>query len=184
MNAKKQRTVGAVLDTSSLIILAKLQEIEVAYRAFGPLGITPAVFEEAVERGKELGKDDALVIEAAIRASWVRVVSLYEPMKEFAQELSASGAFGPGERQAIAYAKETGTRLIIEERKGRTLARVHGVRYTVLQVLPLEAYIEDKISYERCIDLLDRIAVAMNSDLAILNAIKAAASAIRREREK
>lgn len=35
----------------------------------------------------------------------------------------------------------------------------------------------------KSLDLLDRIAVAMNTDLAILDALKAAAEAIQRERE-
>lgn len=180
---EKSQTVGAVLDASSLIIIAKLQEIKTLHQIYGLLGIPPAVFQETVEVGKQRGKDDALVIEAAMQAGLVKVVTLTQAQAHFAGNLHASGALGLGECGALAYARDTETRLLIEERKGRAVARAHGITYTILQVFPLEGYIQGKLAYEKCIDLLDRIAVAMNTDLAILNALKAAAEAIQRERE-
>jgi len=123
------------------------------------------------------------VIEAAMQAGLVKVVPLTQEQTRFARDFHASGALGLGEWEALAYARDTGTCLIIEERKGRALAKAHNITYTILQVLPLEGYIQGKLPYEKCIDLLDRIAVAMNTDLAILDALKAAAEAIQRERE-
>lgn len=180
---EKSRAIGAVLDASSLIIIAKLQEIRALHQTYGPLGIPPAVFQETVEAGKLRGKDDALVIEAAMQAGLVKAVTLTQEQTRLAQHLHTSGALGLGECEALAYARETGTRLLIEERKGRAVARAHNITYVILQVFPLEGYIQGKLAYEKCIDLLDRIAVAMNTDLAILKALKAAADAIQRERE-
>lgn len=180
---EKSRAVGAVLDASSLIIIAKLQEIKALHQTYGPLGIPPTVFQETVEVGKQRGKDDAFIIEAATQAGLVNVVTLAEEQMRFARHLHTSGALGLGECEALAYARDTGTRLIIEERKGRALARAHNIVYTILQVFPLEGYIQGKLPYEKCIDLLDRIAVAMNTDLAILNALKVAVEAIYCERE-
>lgn len=180
---EKSQAIGAILDASSLIIVAKLQEIKSLHQTYGLLAIPPAVFQETVEVGKQRGKDDALVVEAAIQAKLVKVVTLTEEQMRFTRHLHTSGALGLGECEALAYARDTGTRLIIEERKGRALARAHNIAYIILQVFPLEGYIRGKLPYEKCIDLLDRIAVAMNSDLAILNGLKAAAEAIQRERE-
>lgn len=175
---------GVVLDTSSLIILAKLQELEGLHEVYGPSTVTPSVFAEAVERGKRLGKDDAMVIEAAILEGWVRIAQLTRRQGGLATELQASAALGRGESEALAYAKDVGARLIIEERRGRTVARAHSIKYTVLQVFPLEGYILQKLPYARCVDLLERIAVAMNTDLAVLQGIRMAVDAIRSEREK
>lgn len=144
-----------------------------------------------MEVGKQRGKDDALVIKAAMQIGVAQVVTLTQEQTRFARDLHTSGALGLGECEALAYARDTGTCLIIEERKGRAVARAHNITYTILQVFPLEGYIQGKLPpwtgsghrYEKCIDLLDRIAVAMNTDLAILNALKAAAAAIQRERE-
>lgn len=180
---KKSQAFGAVLDASSLIIIAKLEEIETLHTVYGLLGIPPSVFQEAVEGGKQRGKDDALVIEAAIQTGLVQVLPLSQEQNRFAQHLHTSGGLGLGESEALAYAGDTGTCLVIEERKGRTVARAEDITYTILQVFPLEGYIQNKISFEKCVDLLDRIAVAMNTDLAILSALKAAAETIHRERK-
>jgi len=179
---KETQVLGAILDASSLIIVAKLQEINTLYQVYGPLGIPPAVFREVVEVGKHLGKADAFAVEAAVQAGMVRLVVLSKSQNSFARELHINGALGLGESEALSYAKDTETLLIIEERKGRTLARAYGVNYTILQVFPLEGYIRGRISYEKAIELLDRIAVAMNTDLAVLSALKTAVEAIHRER--
>ncbi|RIK39475.1 MAG: hypothetical protein DCC55_17955 [Chloroflexi bacterium] len=172
-----------VLDASSLIITAKLQAIDDLRQVYGKLCIPPAVYEETVVAGKRSRKLDALVIETAILADKIQVVSLTPPQLQLAQRWYSAGILDLGECKALAYAKETGSRILIEERKGRTVARAEGIIYVVLQVFPLYGYIARRIPFERCMDLLDRIAVAMNSDLAVLNALKLAAEAIRHERE-
>jgi predicted nucleic acid-binding protein len=174
----------AVLDASSAIIIAKIEAIADWQAIYGPLGIPPVVYEETVVRGKATAHDDALVLEAAIDKGIVALVTLTQEQEEFVKALrSGSPVLGLGECQAIAYARYTpGCLLIIEERKGRAVARAHGVPYTVIQMCPLEGYIRRKLPYRRCLDLLDRVAVAMNTDLAVLNALKAAAQALADER--
>ncbi|MBL7164748.1 MAG: hypothetical protein ISS57_19345 [Anaerolineales bacterium] len=180
---KNNKNIGAVLDASSLIIVAKLQEISTLYQVFGILGIPSAVYRETVVAVKQRGKDDVLVIEAAIRSGFIEPITLTPGQNRFVETLHTSGGLGLGECEALAYANDTGIRLIIEERKGRAVARAHSITYTVLQVFPLEGYIQGKISFEQCVAILERIAVAMNTDLAILTALKMAAKTIRRERE-
>lgn len=53
----------------------------------------------------------------------------------------------------------------------------------VLQAFPLYGYIARRLPFERCVDLLDRIAIATNTDLAVLSALKLAAETIQRERK-
>jgi hypothetical protein len=48
----------------------------------------------------------------------------------------------------------------------------------------VEGYLMGKISYERAIALLEQIAAAMNTDLAVLNALKAMLTALEKERAK
>ena len=174
--------ISAVLDASPLIIAAKLQEINALYQTYGLLGIPSTVYRETVKVGKQRGKDDALVIDAAIQQNLAQVFRLTKNQSRFAQRLQETGSLGAGESEALAYARDTGTLLIIDERKGRAVARSHSISYTVLQVFPLEGYVRGRLSYENCIDLLDRIAIAMNTDLAILNGLKIAVEAIYNER--
>jgi len=53
---EKSRALGAVLDASSLIIIAKLQEIKALRQAYGLLGIPPTVFQETVKVVNNAGK--------------------------------------------------------------------------------------------------------------------------------
>lgn len=179
---KKQIT--AIIDASTLIIFAKLNELESLPDIYGPIGIPPAVYEVVVE-GTKRGFDDALVVEAAIGRGFLARVTLSPKERELAEQLRASSpAYGLGECEAIACAETRDVLLLIEERKAKTLARVRGVRYSIAQVVPFEGYVAGKIAYERCLRMMERIAVLMNTDIAVLNALRAAVETMEREREE
>ncbi|KXB01406.1 hypothetical protein AKJ44_02600, partial [candidate division MSBL1 archaeon SCGC-AAA261F17] len=79
------------------------------------------VKREAVDRGKELKKGDALVIEKAIEDGWLKV-SKAEPI-ESPIELE------PGETAAISLAKKLGGQeVLIDEVSARTAARLLGLK--------------------------------------------------------
>ena len=180
-----QTEVRAVADSSSIIILAKLNELDTMYAVCGLVGLTDTVFREVVIEGKSRGKDDALVVEGAIKRDFITRVTMTPEQEKLARALHADvPACGLAECEAIAYAESEGILLLIEERKGRNLAMARGVQYTIVQLLPLKGYVEGKISRDKCDELLDRIAIAMNTDIALLNGLKAAVAAIERERRK
>lgn len=180
-----QTEVGAVADSSSIIILAKLNELDTMYAVCGLVGLTDAVFKEVVIEGKSRGKDDALTVEGAIKRGLIRRVTMTSEQEKLARALHADvPACALAECEAIAYAESEGVLLLIEERKGRNLAKTRGVEYTIVQLLPLRGYIGGKMSRDKCDELLDRIAIAMNTDIALLNGLKAAVAAIERERRK
>ncbi len=176
-------TPTIVVDASSLIIIAKLEAIETLHQVYGPIGIPTAVFRETVQTGFERKKTDAFVIDAAIRSGHIIVVELSPVQVSFAQHLYITNVVGWGECETLAYARDSDVQVLIEDRRGRSIARTEGVSYTTLQVFPLQGFIQRKITYDTCASLLDRIAVMMNTDLAILHALQSAAEAIRLERE-
>lgn len=172
-----------ITDASSLIIIAKLEAINVLHQVYGTIGIPPAVFRETVQAGYERGKSDAFAIDAAIRSGQVVVVRLSSSQIAFAQYLYMTNMLGWGECESLAYAQTKNLHVLIEERKGRSIARTEGINYTILQVFPLQGFIQRKISYDTCVNLLDRIAVMMNTDLAILQALQSSAKTIWSERQ-
>lgn len=180
-----QTEVRAVADASSIIILAKLDELDTMYAVCGLVGLTDTVFREVVIEGKSRGKDDALTVEGAIERGFISRVTMTPEQEKLARALHIDvPACGLAECEAIAYAESEKVLLLIEERKGRNLARARGVQYTIVQLLPLKGYIEGKISRDKCDELLDRIAIAMNTDIALLNGLKAAVAAIEQERRR
>jgi len=177
--------VRVIADASTLIVLARIGELDTVYAIYGPIGITETVYEEVVIEGKKRSKDDALVVEAAIERGILTKVSLSSEERRLADVLHASSpAYGLGECEAIAVAEVRKKLLLIEERKAKVLAKVRGVRYTIAQMIPLEGYIKGKIPYEKCQRMLEKVASAMHTDLAVLNGLKKAVEAIERERRK
>lgn len=174
-----------IMDASSLIILTKVEGIDTCYKVYGLIGVVEAVFNEVVKKGKEKGKPDAFLIESKVNSGKIVRIQLTSQQKVFAQSLHTPlSPYGIGECETITYAKEEGILLIIEDRKGKTLAKLHGVPYTIIQLFPLEGYIKKKIIYEECIHLLEKIAIFMNTDLAVLNGLKMAVEELRRARKE
>ena len=74
--------------------------------------------------------------------------------------------------------------MLVEDRKAKAVARAWGVQYTIIQMLPFEGYVKELISYKRCMDLMERVAIAMGTDIAVLMGMKTAAAALRAARQQ
>ena len=180
-----QTAPGVVAGASSLIVLAKLNALDVLHAIYGPVVIMDTVFGETVLEGKRRNKEDALVVEAAIERGRLVRISLTQKQQALAAALRAGArACDPGEAEAIAYAEDTDALLIIEDRKAKAIARARGVQYTIVQMIPFEGYVGELISYEQCIDLMERVAIAMSTDIAVLMGMKAAATALHEARQR
>lgn len=176
---------NSVADASSLIVLAKLNALEVLYTIYGPVALTETVSKETILQGKAGNHDDALLIEAAVERGWLVQVTLTEKQRRLSEAYrAASRAIDLGEAEAIAYAEDTGAFLVIEDRKAKVIARARGVQYTTIQMLPFEGYVKALIDYDMCIDLMERVAVAMRTDIGVLMNLKTAALSLRRVRLK
>lgn len=110
-----------VSDTSILINLAWLGELELLQALYGEILIPSAVWTEVVEKGS--GKPGSEEIK---NASWINVHSVTNQklVKALRQDLDA------GESEAIALALETQADLILmDERLGRATAQYFGLKY-------------------------------------------------------
>ncbi|MBK7894738.1 MAG: DUF3368 domain-containing protein [Anaerolineaceae bacterium] len=110
-----------VSDTSTLINLARLGELELLQKLYDEIHVPTAVWHEVVEKGR--GKPGAANIE---KAPWITVrnVSNQEFVKALRQDLDA------GESEAIALALELQADLLLmDERLGRATAQYFGLKY-------------------------------------------------------
>ena len=175
----------AVIDASSLIILAKVNALKTLFKTYGSVAVTDAVFDEVVLEGKNRGHTDAWSVEAALNHGWLMRVSVTSEETDLIQHYRTDyPILGLGECQAMACAEKRNWLLVVEERKAKALAQSRGLQYTIAQTIPVEGYLAGKIPYDDAAALLERIGVAMNTDLAVLNALTAALSAVEEERRK
>jgi predicted nucleic acid-binding protein len=177
--------MNVVIDASSLIVLARVEALGTLHQIYNTTALPPAVFEEVVVAGEQLGKNDAWVVKAAMDKGWVVPITLAPEEEQIVKSLRQQyRALGLGECQALACAEKRHWLLLVEERKARVVARARGIRYSIIQVLPLQGYLDGKLPEGICLDLMDKIAGEMGADLAVLHALKAAISALAKERKR
>lgn len=119
----------AVIDSSSLIFAFKLDGIKSLLKTrYDSLLLPKTVYDEVVDTGKKLGKEEVNLIEDEIKKGFLRV-------KEPA-ELMEAEHLGKGELNAISLARQEGLPLIIDDRR----ARIVGISIG-LKVLPVSSFI-------------------------------------------
>ncbi len=86
--------------------------------------------------------------------------------------------------ETLACARSRQLTLLIEDRRARNVARSEDIPYITIQVFPLYGVLERTLSASQGDDLLTRIGRAMNTDLAVLEALRAAVREVDRSRGK
>ncbi len=107
-------------DASPLICLAKAEKLYLLRELFGRVVIEEEVKQEAIERGKEKGDPDALVIENAVKEGWIEVKKIEEKEK--------FSGIHKGEGNTILLAKRHKCLVLIDEEDGREVAREMGLK--------------------------------------------------------
>ena len=115
-------------NSSPLIHLARSDALGLLKEIFGEVAIPRAVYQEVVERGKELKLPDASKVEFAMKAGWIRLVRLKKEKLREAKELGRCFDLGRGEIEAIMLAKQINTLLLIDERPARRVASTLGIK--------------------------------------------------------
>ena len=111
-------------DTGPLIALARIGRLDLLRRLYGRVAVPLAV-----EREMAIGSDrpGARVLEGALEAGWISVRAVGETGAT--QDIFM--LLGQGEAEAIALAEQRQARLLlIDDARGRRIARSRGVRVT------------------------------------------------------
>ncbi|WP_456474972.1 DUF3368 domain-containing protein [Candidatus Pyrohabitans sp.] len=138
-----------VSNATPLIYLAKIGKLELL-KIFKEVFIPEEVKYEVVDRGKELKKNDAYVVENAIGHGWIKVARA-KPI-EIPIELEA------GEKAAISLAKNLGiTCVLLDEAVARTAAELLDLVPRGTLFVLLKALNENKISFDEFLSLLDML---------------------------
>lgn len=124
---------GVVSNATPLIYLAKAGKIDLLRKVFDQVYVPLEVKIEVVDRGKQLGIEDAYIIEKAIDEDWLKVLR--------AEPLETPIKLQPGEVAVLSLAKKLGLReVLIDEASARAAARLldltpRGTVYVLLKAL-------------------------------------------------
>ena len=131
---------GVVADTSPLIVLARVGRLDLLRRLYGRVAVPKAV---ASELAIGSGRAGTGALEAALRTGWLSSREVSDSV--VLQELR--GLLGPGEAEAIALALEQNARfLLVDDARGRRLARDRGVSVVGVAGVLLAAKARDELS--------------------------------------
>jgi predicted nucleic acid-binding protein len=174
-----------LIDSSSLIVLARVKALAALHTVYGSVGLIQPVYEEVVTQGQEKGFADATVVAQAVEEGWFSQLTLTEEEQRFATMLlkKTSGISRP-DAETLACARSRRLILLIEDRRARNVARAGDIAYITIQVFPVYGVVERRLSAAQCDTLLPKIGRAMNTDLAVVEALRAAVREIDRGRRK
>ncbi|MFQ5888222.1 MAG: DUF3368 domain-containing protein [Candidatus Hydrothermarchaeales archaeon] len=115
-----------VFDSTPIIYLAKVREIEVLKNLSEKKIIPEAVYSEVVVRGKELGKADANVLENAVRKQLFEVMEVAK--SDLYKELSKNPNLTKADVEVLTLAKNTGSTVILDDEYARDIAQSIGLK--------------------------------------------------------
>ncbi len=114
-----------VADTSALIYPAKNPGfIRLLKKLFKTIYLPPSVHQVSIVRGRELGKQDALLLERLVEEGFLVIKPLNDAGKKIKKKLKSTG-LGKGEIEAISLAKQLGIdKVLIDDRLASEAARI------------------------------------------------------------
>lgn len=125
-----------VTNAGPLIALARIGRLDLLPALYGQVVIPPAVYREVTQDAGLPGYQDL------IEATWLKVREVHD--QAGVQRLLFW--LDPGENEAILLAQEAGLTLLIDERRGRTIAQALGLDKTGTVGVLLAAKAEGQIS--------------------------------------
>ena len=133
-----------VTDASPLIVMAKLQRLQLLNDLHGDVLIGPAVKRETVDAGRIVSAWGVEQIEAALERGWLRMMLLTAEESGVMRRLTRSSGLGSGEAESIALAGVRRLRLIVDDKQARSVAAAAGIEHVGTAGILLEAYLRGR----------------------------------------
>ena len=117
-----------VADSSPLILLSKIGKLELLKNLYGKLFIPQAVYEETIQRGKELEHPDAYIIEKAI-GTWLIIQTLNPQIEHEYSFIDNNKTLGKGEKQGIKLCKQLDANYFLsDDKEARKVSKMLNIR--------------------------------------------------------
>lgn len=147
-----------IINASPLIILGKLNKINILIKIYKNLEITNKVYEEVVLKGIEQNASDAFIAKQHIGNKEIKVFDLDKKFLDIAGKIQLIYNIDIGEAETIALALQlTQKEIIIDETAAREAARSFDIKPIGSLGILLIAYQKNLISKEEINDLIARM---------------------------
>jgi len=140
-----------IIDSSSLIIFAKIKKLDILLKLYKPLSITKETYKETVEQGIIINAPDAKIINEFVESKKIKIKDLDKTYAKLSKELrNIYSQLGFGESEAIALTLQEGDNmLIMDEELGRDVAKLYNLKPVGSLRILLEAYKENILDEQK-----------------------------------
>lgn len=143
----RKRNVCAVFSSSPLIYLTRIGVLGDVLRVYRECYIPEGVQKEVIEKGMELYRPDAFVLDEYVKNRKIRVRKI-ENLDTY-KVLSRNPLIHKADVEAICLAEESGCILVMDDPKGIEVAKLRGIRIEPTLTVILVCYAFDYISFEK-----------------------------------
>jgi len=148
----------AVINASPLIYLAKISLLRLLDDIYDEILTTDIVIKECVEKGKEAGYEDAIIIERHTKKGLIKIIALSAKKRAEARRLAKEAKIHIGEATVILLAKSEGIdNIIVDDKKARKVARIHNLKPRGTLSVILELVIKRRLSKEEAKKYIDKL---------------------------
>ena len=137
-----------VADSSTLIALLDTDNFGVIFKLFDQVIISDVVYQEVIYTGEHQAIINRHIVQSQIDKQVIEYNELYEMLIK---------RLDRGEAESIVLAKKTGLPLLIDEKKGRSIAKSLGVSIIGLIGIILQLIKTDKISKQEAIEIVKQV---------------------------
>lgn len=166
----KPRRSSAVSNAGPLIHLARIGRLHLLRALFQEVAIPIQVKVETVEKGKQKGFPDALLIEGAIEEGWIRTVEV-RVNKRF-EKVAETAGLQLAEVAVIYYARQNHMTALLDDDAARIFARTLGVTVRGSLGTILEAIERRLLSRSEALKMLDALSEVMYVAPGVYRSIK------------
>lgn len=143
-----------IFDSTPLIYLGLSRALEKVGRLKGRKIIPGKVYKEVVEKGTELGKEEAFYIQRLVEK---RVFQVKEQKGKYFELFSKIKGIEEGDAECLALAKELGGVAVMDDEKARNLAEVENIGHGGTVFIIFRMLKEGIIGKKEARDLIDKI---------------------------
>lgn len=148
-----------ISDSSSLIIFAKINKLNLLTKLYDKIQITNGIYKEIVEQGLFINAPDAKLIKKYIDDKKIEILELNKKYGEFSKELKEIyPQLGIGESDAISLALQKGDKsIVIDEHSGRVIAKLYKLKPVGSLRVLIESYKKNIINKTELKDTIDEM---------------------------
>jgi len=146
-----------ITNTSPMIILARIERLQLLKELYETILMSPAVKVECIDKGREAGATDVVAMENGIKQGWIQLVNLDKEEMREARRLMDEVRIGMGEAETLVLARSRNALAVLDDKEARAIAKSWNLEYTSTLMVLYETFAKNLIDYDELVEDLAKL---------------------------